>query len=111
VCPGKDRLGPYATREEAEHALDTVHRRNEEGDAADDDCPARPAASAGGREPGGAHRPGSSRSSRRPGKVWAARKRWRLTQDRPGNPGRPARPARAKRGLPAAAEARMAEIR
>jgi len=23
-CPGKDRLGPYATREEAEHALDRV---------------------------------------------------------------------------------------
>jgi hypothetical protein len=34
-CPGKDRLGPYATREEAEHALDTVHRRNDEWDAAD----------------------------------------------------------------------------
>jgi hypothetical protein len=34
-CPGKDRLGPYATREEAEHALDTVHRRNEEWDKAD----------------------------------------------------------------------------
>jgi hypothetical protein len=35
VCPAKDRLGPYATREEAEHALDTVRRRNEEWDAAD----------------------------------------------------------------------------
>jgi hypothetical protein len=34
-CPGKDRLGPYATREEAEHALDTVRRRNEEWDAAE----------------------------------------------------------------------------
>jgi hypothetical protein len=32
-CPGKDRLGPYATKEEAEHALDTVRRRNEEWDA------------------------------------------------------------------------------
>jgi len=32
-CPGKDRLGPYATWEEAEHALDTVRRRNEEWDA------------------------------------------------------------------------------
>jgi hypothetical protein len=32
-CPGKDRLGPYATREEAEHALETVRRRNEEWDA------------------------------------------------------------------------------
>jgi hypothetical protein len=35
-CPGKDRLGPYATREEAEHALDRVHERNEEWDAADE---------------------------------------------------------------------------
>jgi hypothetical protein len=35
VCPAKDRLGPYATREEAEHALETVRRRNEEWDAAD----------------------------------------------------------------------------
>lgn len=34
-CPGKDRLGPYATREEAEHALETVRRRNEEWDAKD----------------------------------------------------------------------------
>jgi hypothetical protein len=33
VCPGKDRLGPYPTREAAEHALDTVRRRNEEWDA------------------------------------------------------------------------------
>lgn len=32
-CPGKDRLGPYATREDAEHALETVRRRNEEWDA------------------------------------------------------------------------------
>jgi hypothetical protein len=36
-CPGKDRLGPYATKEEAEHALDLVRERNEEWDAADDD--------------------------------------------------------------------------
>ena len=35
VCPGKDRLGPYPTREAAEHALDTVRRRNEEWDAQD----------------------------------------------------------------------------
>jgi hypothetical protein len=35
-CPGKDRLGPYATRAEAEHALDTVRRRNEEWDAQDE---------------------------------------------------------------------------
>ena len=34
-CPGKDRLGPYATREEAAHALDTVRRRNEDWDAAE----------------------------------------------------------------------------
>ena len=31
--PGKDRLGPYPTREAAEHALETVQRRNEEWDA------------------------------------------------------------------------------
>jgi hypothetical protein len=35
VCPARDRLGPYATREEAEHALETVRRRNQEWDAAD----------------------------------------------------------------------------
>ncbi|HYK28775.1 MAG TPA: hypothetical protein VEV61_12485 [Streptosporangiaceae bacterium] len=35
TCPGKDRLGPYATREEAENALETVRRRNEEWDAQD----------------------------------------------------------------------------
>ena len=34
-CPGKDRLGPYPTREAAEHALDTVRERNREWDAAD----------------------------------------------------------------------------
>jgi hypothetical protein len=33
TCPGRDRLGPYATREEAENALETVRRRNEEWDA------------------------------------------------------------------------------
>jgi hypothetical protein len=36
-CPGKDRLGPYKTREEAARALETVRRRNEEWDAADGD--------------------------------------------------------------------------
>jgi len=36
-CPGKDRLGPYATREEAESALELVRERNQEWDAADDD--------------------------------------------------------------------------
>jgi hypothetical protein len=34
-CPAKDRLGPYATREEAQRALETVRRRNEEWDAQD----------------------------------------------------------------------------
>ena len=34
-CPAKDRLGPYATREEAERALETVRRRNEDWDAQD----------------------------------------------------------------------------
>jgi hypothetical protein len=37
VCPGKDRLGPYPTREAAAHALETVRRRNEEWDAQDGD--------------------------------------------------------------------------
>jgi hypothetical protein len=36
-CPNKERLGPYATQEEAAHALDTVRRRNEEWDKADED--------------------------------------------------------------------------
>jgi hypothetical protein len=36
-CPGKDRLGPYATKEEAENALELVRERNQEWDAADDD--------------------------------------------------------------------------
>jgi hypothetical protein len=36
-CPGKDRLGPYSSREEAARALETVRQRNEEWDAADDD--------------------------------------------------------------------------
>ena len=31
----KDRLGPYPTRQEAERALETVRRRNEEWDAQD----------------------------------------------------------------------------
>jgi hypothetical protein len=34
-CAGKDRLGPYPTRDAAEHALETVQRRNEEWDAQD----------------------------------------------------------------------------
>jgi hypothetical protein len=36
-CPGKDRLGPYPTREAAEHALETVRERNQEWDSADGD--------------------------------------------------------------------------
>lgn len=36
-CPGKDRLGPYPTREAAANALETVRRRNEEWDAQDGD--------------------------------------------------------------------------
>jgi len=33
--PGKDRLGPFSTREEAARALETAQRRNEEWDAKD----------------------------------------------------------------------------
>ena len=36
-CPGKDRLGPYASAEEAANALETVRKRNEEWDAQDRD--------------------------------------------------------------------------
>lgn len=36
-CRAKDRLGPYATREEAAQALETVRQRNEEWDADDGD--------------------------------------------------------------------------
>jgi hypothetical protein len=38
-CPGKDRLGPYATEDEAVHALDRVRERNQEWDAQDADPP------------------------------------------------------------------------
>jgi hypothetical protein len=31
-CRPSDRLGPYPTREEAEHALEKVKQRNEEWD-------------------------------------------------------------------------------
>ncbi|AXK37644.1 hypothetical protein DVA86_25790 [Streptomyces armeniacus] len=27
-CPGKDRFGPYASREEAAHAMETARERN-----------------------------------------------------------------------------------
>ena len=33
--PGKDRLGPYPTREAAERALETVQERNKEWEAKD----------------------------------------------------------------------------
>ena len=32
ICPPIDRLGPYETREDAEHALVKAHERNEEWD-------------------------------------------------------------------------------
>jgi len=32
ICPPIDRLGPYATRAEAEQALETAERRNEDWD-------------------------------------------------------------------------------
>lgn len=37
VGKAADRLGPYPTREAAEHALDTVQQRNESADSWDDD--------------------------------------------------------------------------
>jgi hypothetical protein len=33
--PGKDRLGPFSTPEEAARALETVQRRNKEWDSQD----------------------------------------------------------------------------
>jgi hypothetical protein len=35
ACPGKDLLGPYATREEAARALEKVRERNKEWDSRD----------------------------------------------------------------------------
>jgi hypothetical protein len=35
-CPGKDRLGPFRTQEEAARALETVRERNQDWDSADD---------------------------------------------------------------------------
>lgn len=32
MCPPIDRLGPYATREEAKHALEKAEERNQEWD-------------------------------------------------------------------------------
>ena len=37
ACKAVDRLGPYATQEEAERALDTVAKRNAAWDAEEDD--------------------------------------------------------------------------
>jgi hypothetical protein len=34
-CPGKWRLGPFATRDEAANALQNAQRRNEEWEAQD----------------------------------------------------------------------------
>ncbi|WP_194911899.1 hypothetical protein [Catenulispora rubra] len=36
ACAAKDRLGPYATQEEAEHALQRVQERNEAWRKADE---------------------------------------------------------------------------
>lgn len=36
-CPGAERLGPYATEDEAAHALERARHRNEEFDAGEDD--------------------------------------------------------------------------
>ncbi len=35
-CKAEDRLGPYASRDEAAHALQKVQERNERWDAEDD---------------------------------------------------------------------------
>lgn len=37
LSPSKDRLGPYATRAEAERALEKVQERNEQWESAEDD--------------------------------------------------------------------------
>ena len=36
-CAGKDRLGPYPTRDAAARALETVQERNKQWDAQDQD--------------------------------------------------------------------------
>ena len=36
-APNRERLGPFATREEAAQALETAHRRSEEWDAQDEE--------------------------------------------------------------------------
>ncbi|HVX22328.1 MAG TPA: hypothetical protein VHB02_13335 [Acidimicrobiales bacterium] len=39
-CRRRDRMGPYPTREDAEHWRERVRERNEEADAEDRDGPA-----------------------------------------------------------------------
>ena len=34
-CPHSERMGPYATQDEAAHAMDLAKKRNEEWDSAD----------------------------------------------------------------------------
>ncbi|GHH74681.1 hypothetical protein GCM10018793_16470 [Streptomyces sulfonofaciens] len=55
-CPAKNRLGPYATRAEAEHALETVSERNREWDTdprwGDEDPQDSPGAPGGGSHGG-----------------------------------------------------------
>ncbi|MER6395020.1 MULTISPECIES: hypothetical protein [unclassified Kitasatospora] len=41
-CPAKDRLGPYASREEAAHALETAEERNREWKNDDERFDGRP---------------------------------------------------------------------
>lgn len=36
-CANSERLGPYATEEEASHAYEIARKRNEEWDAGDDE--------------------------------------------------------------------------
>ncbi|MBY8886317.1 hypothetical protein K7472_15795 [Streptomyces sp. PTM05] len=35
VCAGRNRMGPYTSRQAAEHAMETAEERNEEWDARD----------------------------------------------------------------------------
>ncbi|WP_129839541.1 hypothetical protein [Streptomyces sp. RFCAC02] len=54
-CPAKDRLGPYPTREEAQHAVDTARARDEawRTDPRWNDRPARRDGDGGGDETDG----------------------------------------------------------
>jgi len=42
--PGPDRLGPYDTKEEAEHALELARKRNEQWEEGDDEWGAKSSA-------------------------------------------------------------------